>query len=212
MQTIILLNIHGYNLIMIPWNILLALVPCWIVFYAAKSVGKKKWKDLKNERFAFMAIFLIWLFALPNTAYLFMIPRHLVNYCRNFDEYRACLDGGSWIVMFFLTYALIGLPTFYYGLRKMEQLFKSMCGKIYAAFLPIIVIPLTSIAVMFGLYGRYNSWDVIFHPGKLLRTIGSYFTDMVMLTDFVVFTVLLYVIYYVTVRMINYCLNCDLFD
>jgi uncharacterized membrane protein len=198
MQSLLLLNIHDYNLIMIPWNILLALVPCWVVYYAAKSVGKKKWKDLKGHQLAFMLIFLVWLFMLPNTAYLFMIPRHLVNYCQNFDEYRACLDGGSWVVMFFFTYALIGLPTFYYGLRKMEQLFKSMCGKIYATLLPIIVIPLTSIAVMFGLYGRYNSWDTVFHPCELFRTFISYFTDLVLLVDFLIITICLYLIYYVS--------------
>ncbi len=196
MQSLLLLNIHGYNLIMIPWNILLALIPCWIAYYLAKGVGNKKWKDLKGQKVSFMLIFLIWLFTFPNTAYLFMIPRHLVNYCDDFDRYRVCLDG-SWKVLFFFTYAVIGLPTFYYGLNKMEKLFKSMCGKIYATYLPIIVIPLTTIAVMFGLYERFNSWDVIFRPLGLLRTVGSYFTDMIMLTDFLVITVCLYFIYYV---------------
>jgi uncharacterized membrane protein len=198
MQFIILLRIHGYNLIMIPWNIFLALTPCWIVYYTAKSVGKKKWENLKWRQPAFILIFLIWLFAFPNTAYLFVIPRHLVNYCDNFDKYRVCLDGGSWIVMFFVTYALTGLPTFYYGLNRMERLLKSMCGKIYAIFLPIIVIPLTSIAVMFGLYERFNSWDVISRPCELMKTVAFYFTDSAMLTDFLGFTICLYFIFYLT--------------
>jgi len=196
------MNIHGYNLIMIPWNIFLALIPCLIAYYSAKAVGKKKWKDLGRGQLVFMVIFLIWLFMLPNTAYLFMIPRHLVDYCDDYDKYRACLEG-SWKVMFFFTYAAIGLPTFYYGLRRMERLFKSMCGKIYAAFLPIIVIPLTSIAVMFGLYERYNSWDVIFRPCDLMRTFGSYFTETYLLTDFLVFTACFYLIYYVTRYLLN---------
>lgn len=196
MQSLLLLNIHGYNIVMIVWNILLALIPCWIVYYAAKSVGKRKWKQLKRDKFSFAILFLLWLFMLPNTAYLFFIVRHLVNYCDDFDRYRVCLDG-SWKVLFFFTYAAIGLPTFYYGLNKMEKLFKSMCGKIYATYLPIIVIPLTTIAVMFGLYERFNSWDVILRPLGLLRTVGSYFTDMIMLTDFLVITVCLYFIYYV---------------
>ena len=197
MQSILQLNIHGYNLIMIPWNIFLAIIPCIVVYYLAKGAGKKKWKDLKIHKLTFILIFLIWLFFLPNTAYLFMIPRHLVDYCSDYDKYRACLDG-SWKVMFFFTYAAIGLPTFYYSLRKMERLFRSMCGKIYATLLPIIVIPLTSIAVMFGLYERFNSWDVVFHPCELFSTAGSYFTEVHLLTDFLVFTVLLYFIFYLT--------------
>jgi uncharacterized membrane protein len=198
LQYIIQLNIHGYNIFMIPWNIFLAIIPCLVAYYSAKAVRKKKWKDLKGQQLAFMLIFLFWLFMFPNTAYLFMIPRHLVNYCRNFDTYRVCLDGGSWLVMFFSAYALIGLPTFYYALNKMERLFRSMCGKIYAVFLPIIVIPLTSIAVMFGLYERFNSWDVIFRPCELIRTVTSYFTDPRMIADFLGFTACLYLIYYIT--------------
>jgi uncharacterized membrane protein len=182
---------------MIPWNILLALVPCWIVYYLAKGVGNKKWKGLKNQKIIFIILFLFWLFMLPNTAYLFFIVRHLVNYCDDFDKYRVCLDG-SWKVMFFFVYAAIGIPTFYYGLNRMERLFKSMCGKIYATFLPIIVIPLISIAVMFGLYERFNSWDILFRPIDLLKTVTTYFTEIYLLTDFLVITVCLYFIYYVT--------------
>ncbi|MBU0577005.1 DUF1361 domain-containing protein [Patescibacteria group bacterium] len=197
MEYILQLDIHGYPLLMIPWNIILALVPCAIVYYLAKGVGKKKWKQLKNDRFAFMLIFLIWLFVLPNTAYLFMIPRHLVNYCDNLSMYRVCLDG-SWLVMFFFAYALIGLPTFYYGLNKMVRIFKTMCGDLAAKLLPIFTIPLISIAVMFGLYSRYNSWDVVFRPNCLLKTVASYFSETHLLIDFVVFTLGLYLIYYVT--------------
>jgi len=187
---------------MIPWNILLALVPCWIVYYLAKGVGNKKWKDLKNQKIIFIILFLLWLFMLPNTAYLFFIVRHLVNYCDDFDKYRVCLDG-SWKVMFFFVYAAIGIPTFYYGLNRMERLFKSMCGKIYATFLPIIVIPMTSIAVMFGLYERFNSWDILFRPIDLLKTVTTYFTEIYLLTDFLVITVCLYFIYYITSYLIK---------
>ena len=202
MEVLLQLNIHGYNLLMIPWNILLAAIPCWIVFQMAKSVGKKKWEKLGRQKIAFIILFLLWLFFFPNTAYLLTIVRHLVNYCDDFDRYRVCLDG-SWKVMFFFVYAAIGLPTFYYGLRKMEQLFKSMCGNIYATFLPIIAIPLTTIAVMFGLNSRYNSWDVVFRPIDLLKTVTTYFTEITLLTDFLVITALLYTIYY----SINYILK-----
>lgn len=206
MQSILMLNIHDYNLIMIVWNILLAIIPCWIVFRMTKSVGKKRWENLGKQKIAFIILFLIWLFFMPNTAYLLFIPRHLVNYCTDFDMYRVCADG-SWKVLFFFTYAAIGIPTFYYALNKMKKLFNSMCGKIYATFLPIIAIPLTTIAVMFGLYERFNSWDVVFRPLILLRTVGSYFTNSVMLIDFVVITILLYTIYYSTLFTIKYINN-----
>ncbi len=197
MQFLFHLNIHGYPVLVIPWNIFLAIVPCVIAYHLEKSVSGKKWKDLKGHKFAFIPIFIFWLFMLPNTAYLIFDVRHLADYCDNLDVYRVC-QNGSWLVIFFFTYALIGVPTLYYAINKMSRVFYTVFGRSVATSLPIFTIPLTSIGVMFGLYSRFNSWDVLFHPGELLRATGSYFTDLRLLTDFLVFTVCLYFIYYVT--------------
>jgi uncharacterized membrane protein len=198
MEFIFGINIHGYPLLGIFWNIFLAIAPCLVVYHLAKSVGQRKWKDLKSHTIAFVLIFLFWFFMFPNTAYLFMIPRHLVDYCDNYDKYRVCLDGGSWIVMIFAVYTLIGLPTFYYSLKKMGDIFKTLFNKTVSTVFPIIMIPLTSIAILLGLYSRFNSWDALFHPGRLLMTTGSYFTDTRMIVDFLVFTACLYLVYYIT--------------
>ncbi|MBN2087597.1 DUF1361 domain-containing protein [Candidatus Peregrinibacteria bacterium] len=197
MEQILLTNINGYNIIMIVWNLFLAFIPCIIVYQMTKSIGKKKWKKLSKHKIAFILLFLIWLFFFPNTAYLFTIPRHLVNYCDNFDKFRVCLDKQMWIPVFFFTYAFIGVPTFYYSLNKMSQLFESVFGKLQAKLMRLIVIPLTTIAVMFGLYERFNTWDVIFRPLNILRIAGSYITDMRMIIDFIVITLFLYFIYLV---------------
>ncbi len=92
MQFLFHLNIHGYPVLVIPWNIFLAIVPCLIAYHLEKSVGKRKWADLKGHKFAFILIFLFWLFILPNTAYLIFDVRHLVDYCDNLDMYRVCLN------------------------------------------------------------------------------------------------------------------------
>lgn len=191
------LNIHNYNLIAIVWNVFLALIPCIVVYYMAKSIGKKKWNKLGKQKTAFVLLFLFWLFFFPNTAYLFSIVRHLVNYCDDFDKYRVCAVG-TWKVLFFFTYAAIGIPTFYYALKKMEDLFKTAFNKASGNILPLIVIPLTTIGVMFGLLERYNTWDIIFRPTSLLKTVATYFTEIHPLTDFLVITALLYFIYYLT--------------
>ena len=198
MEFIFGINIHGYPLLGIFWNIFLAIVPCLIVHHLAKSVGQRKWKDLKSHTIAFVLIFLFWFFMFPNTAYLFMIPRHLVDYCDNYDKYRVCLDGGSWIVMIFAAYTLIGLPTFYYSLKKMGDIFKTLFNKTVSTAFPIIMIPLTSIAILFGLYSRFNSWDALFRPVNLVNALALYFTDTRMVVDFLVFTVCLYFIFYLT--------------
>ena len=197
MQFLFHLNIHGYPVLVIPWNIFLAIVPCLIAYHLEKSVGKRKWADLKGHKFAFILIFLFWLFILPNTAYLIFDVRHLVDYCDNLDMYRVCQDG-SWLVIFFFTYALIGVPTLYYAINKMSRVFYTVFGRSSETSLPVFAVPMTSIGVMFGLYSRFNSWDVLFRPFDLLRAFGAYFGEMSMIMDFLVFTACLYFIYYVT--------------
>jgi uncharacterized membrane protein len=197
MQFLFHLNIHGYPVLVIPWNIFLAIVPCLIAHHLSKSVGHKKWTDLKGHKSAFILIFLFWLFMLPNTAYLIFDVRHLIDYCDNLNIYRVC-QNGSWLVIFFFTYAVIGVPTLYYAINKMSRVFATVFGKPAATLLPVFAIPLTSIGLMFGLYSRFNSWDVLFRPVDLMKTVAFYFTDARMIVDFLVFTVCLYFIFYLT--------------
>jgi uncharacterized membrane protein len=191
------LSINKYNILTIFWNILLALIPCITVYYLTLTVKRKKWNDFKgSEKVSFILIFLFWLFMFPNTAYLFTIVRHLVNYCEHYDKYRVCAEGTTWMVMFFFTYSAIGLPTFYYALKKMTDVFKLLFNQMSATVLPIIVIPLTAIGVMFGLFERFNSWDLLLNPLGILRTTFGYFTDANLLINFLIFTISLYLIYY----------------
>ena len=195
MESIFSLFINKYQILMIFWNIILALIPCLTVYYLAKSVGKKKWGKLGGGQWAFATLFLFWLLMLPNTAYLFTMVRHLVNYCFDFDRYRVCAEE-AWIVMFFFVYALIGVPTFYYALNKMSRIFRTLFNEFAATFLPIITIPLVAIGVMFGLFERYNSWDVLTRVNEIIRTVFGYFTDGNQLLNLLVFTLSFYLIYY----------------
>jgi uncharacterized membrane protein len=178
------MQVNGYGLYFVLWNIFLALLPCWAVFFLGE------YRFLQKNRLLFALIFLFWLAMFPNTAYLFFMVRHLVDYCQDYDVYRVC-QTGSWVVLFFFFYALIGLPTFYYALNRMTKLIKRK-------WLPLPIIPLTSIGLMFGLYERFNSWDVITRPRLLLDAVIRYFTVPALLTDMIIFTVALFLIYYVT--------------
>ncbi|MBN2096694.1 DUF1361 domain-containing protein [Candidatus Peregrinibacteria bacterium] len=189
--------INKYKILMIFWNLFLALVPCLTAYYLAKAVGKKKWDKLGKGQWAFVFLFLFWLLMLPNTAYLFTMVRHLVNYCRDFDCYRVC-PGKTWMVMFFFVYALAGVPTFYYAIHKMKEVFKMLFSPRSAVFLPVVVIPLAAIGVMFGLFERYNSWDVLTRADEILKTLASYFTDGNHLLNLFAFTLSFYLIYYGT--------------
>ncbi|MBU1017669.1 DUF1361 domain-containing protein [Patescibacteria group bacterium] len=189
------ININNYKILMIFWNLFLALVPCLTVYYLTKAVGRKQWGKLGKAQWAFVFLFLFWLLTLPNTAYLFTMVRHLVNYCRDFNPYRVCPDR-TWMVMFFFIYALAGVPIFYYAIHKMTQVFKTLFSKRSAVILPVVVIPLTAIGVMFGLFERYNSWDVLTRADEIMSTLFSYFTNGNHLLNLFAFTLSFYLIYY----------------
>lgn len=196
MNLIFGLNIHGYSILGMFWNLLLILIPCFTVYGMAIAVRKRKWKALGGaERVVFAALFLYWLFWFPNTAYQFMIPRHLADYCAHFDKNRVC-DTGSWLVTFFFVYALAGLPAFYYALDRMEGLLASVFSRRLSKGFSLSVIPLTTLGVMLGLFERANSWEVLTNPLGLVNITVGYFQNTDMLLFFGVFTASLYLIYY----------------
>jgi uncharacterized membrane protein len=100
------------------------------------------------------------------------------------------------MVVLFFTYAVLGVPTFYYALNQTTGIFKKLFNPMSAKVLPIIVIPLTSIGVMYGLFERFNSWDILTDPFSLIIKGIGYFTDINLLFNFLIFTISLYLIYY----------------
>ncbi len=197
MTQLLLLKIHDYHILTIPWNIFLALAPCLIVYFLAKVIKNKHWASLTNiDCISFVLIFLYWLFYFPNTAYLLMVPRHLVDYCADWDVNRICMNQ-SWMVIFFVTYGFIGIPTFYYALKKMSLIFGKIFNLKLQQITPLTIIPLTSIGIMLGLSPeRFNTWEIITNPINILKVSLGYFTDKILFFNFLAFTICLYLIYY----------------
>jgi len=198
MNLIFGLNIHGYSVLGIFWNLFLILIPCLTVYGMTVAARGRTWKALGwAEKLAFITLFLYWLFWFPNTAYQFMVPRHLTDYCAQWDKNRVC-DTGSWLVTFFFTYAALGLPAFYYALERMGRLLDGLFQAKLSKGLVLITVPLTTLGVMLGLFERANSWDVLFEPLALVRQTLSQLGEPDNLLFFGVFTVSLYLIYYGT--------------
>jgi uncharacterized membrane protein len=175
--------INSYPVLMMAWNIFLALIPCWVAYGMLR-------KKISMKSAWFWPLFIIWFFFFPNTAYLFTMVRHLLNHCVDYNPLLRVCTEESWMVMFFFGYALIGLPTFYYALKKMTHL----VGRCF----PLVMIPFTSIGVLFGLVERFNSWDVIRNPMMIVQTGFSYFIEPDKILNLIVFTIVFYFIYYMT--------------
>lgn len=102
------------------------------------------------------------------------------------------------MVFFFFTYAAVGIPTFYYALKKMTLVLGRVFTKKMALLFPVVMIPFTSFGLLLGLFERFNTWDMLIRPVPVLSTALGYLGNEQDLFNIVFFSVILYIIYYGT--------------
>jgi uncharacterized membrane protein len=141
------------------------------------------------------AAFFIWLIFIPNTAYVISEVRHLLNYCPQTAAFKVC-EQGAWVILFFFTYATIGLVSFFYLLTAMRGLIKNIFGNRIAQVFIIIVIPVIALGMLLGLLNRWNSWELFIYPLDLFNTLISYISYRENLLNWLIFTVFLYLFYF----------------
>lgn len=197
MEFLLSIKILDYQVIFVPWNIFLALLPCWTAYFMWENLSKKEFKNLSFFSWIiFTFSFLFWLFFIPNTAYLFSASRHLINYCVNPGMSNVC-EYQFYVVPLFFIYSLIGIPTFIYALRKMSLILGKLFHPILTKIFPIIMSPIIVIGILLGLFERFNSWDVLYDPLFIIRIAIEYFTKPHMVLHFIIYTLALYFVYYV---------------
>lgn len=196
MDSLLNLHINNYWVPAMAWNIFLAIIPCFIVYLMGKKYQLKKWTmwGIKYQ-ILFILLFIIWLAFLPNTAYLMTDVRHLVDYCEEPGYLRVCREK-AYIVPIFFTYALIGVPTFYYALSKMTAILRKLFNKTVGRIFPIVMIPIISLGVMLGLVARFNSWDLVYAPFRIFHTAFVHLSDPNMLINIASYMGMLFLIYY----------------
>lgn len=182
------LEVNGYSLSFIIWNILLAVIAVLFSRYAAKILESKKAWYIKS------VVSVVWLALLPNTAYLISDARHIVNSCQLYSYGHIC-DDISWHVFFFFAYAAIGWPAYVLALRPMKNALYKRFGSRLGAIATIVIIYLSALGVMVGLVDRFNVWDIIIHPFALLAAAAAYFTNGTMFLNVFMIAIILGLLY-----------------
>ena len=184
--------VNGYPLSCFFWNLFLAIIP----FFLCAGMGRL-WSCSRLKHFSHKlaagVLGLLWLLFIPNAAYIMTMVRHLLDFCPD-NYYRICIQN-SWMIIVFFTYAVIGWVAFVYLVNQMKSLVNSIWGKIAARFYIWVIIPFISLGVMLGLVNRWYSWEFFVFPLDVARNILLYFTDIVNLLNWLVFTVFFYVLY-----------------
>ena len=124
---------------------------------------------LRNRRWIWWPLGALWLVFLPNTAYLLTEWRHFLEYVVNspgevraaeYDSY-ALIDFLS-LSTFYVVYSGAGLLAFAMSIWPIERMCKP------GPFAKAAFFFLCAIGVYLGLIRRLNTWDVLYHPRRVL--------------------------------------------
>lgn len=147
------------------WNLFLA----WIPYWAAMGLwiihqAKTHW-PVAVRRISLAALGAIWFLFLPNAPYLVTDLIH----------FRRFLGGGMWAwsdIFMMMIFIWIGLMLGALSLYLVHLVVARTFGRAAGWGFVAGMVPLTSVGVYVGREFRWNSWEVITDPGKLMSDLN----------------------------------------
>jgi uncharacterized membrane protein len=190
------LEFGDLSVLILVWNLSLILVPFLIVLFLKRyfhNISPEK----RVKRSAVLTVGgFAWLMFIPNSAYIITQIRHLLGYCPAGSLRDVCVPG-AWMIMFYFIYSIIGWISFVFLLRQMKGFLTDIAGKRTADIFILAVIPMISLGVLLGLINRFNSWEIFVEPLIIMDVVLIYFTDLIYLINWSVFTLGLYILYFI---------------
>lgn len=188
------IKIGDYQLATVFFNLFLILIP--LAIYALLLWYWRRTRFIKPVQKIFAGlIFFFWLIFIPNTAYVITEVRHLLNYCPPAAAFKVC-EQGAWIILFFFSYALIGLIAYYYLVTAMRRLIKNIFGDTIAKIFIVCIIPAIALGVLLGLLNRWNTWELFIYPLDLFNTLITYISYPLNLKNWFIFSAFLSLFYF----------------
>ncbi|APO47248.1 hypothetical protein BS614_26490 [Paenibacillus xylanexedens] len=149
----------------LSWDMFLAWVP-FIISSCIRYIFNKK---LTTTSMICMGLMCgVWLFFLPNAAYLFTEILHSFRYFDAQGEVRFWVNIDFWYGLT-LTFAvaIIGLLLSTCSIIQIHGMLNKLINKYISMMVVGVILLLSSIGVYIGRFNRWNSWDVLSRPGKI---------------------------------------------
>jgi uncharacterized membrane protein len=147
-------RVHGG----LAWNLFLAWIPfvLALVLYERSRAGAS-WRVLAP-------LCLLWLAFFPNAPYLVTDLKHVGNGGQVPVLYDVLLlSAAAWLGL------LLGLTSLF----LVHAVARRLIGVLDAWALVVAVLALSSFGIYLGRVQRWNSWDLVVHPGPLGHQIGA---------------------------------------
>jgi len=141
------------------WNVFLAWLPLMFAILA-----EDHFQEGKRPGWRLLGMSAAWLLFFPNAPYIFTDLVHLTN--RFFPHF--------WVdLTIVLSCAFTGLILGFVSLYLMQSIVTRMLGRVAGWAFVAAAAGLGSFGIYLGRFLRFNSWDVIAKPGKLVESISS---------------------------------------
>lgn len=146
------------HFLFLNWNLFLAFIP-WL-FTMILTLNP----NLQKSRLAVFGMLGVWLLFFPNASYILTDLFHLSHH----SSMPIWFD-----LVLILAFAWTGLMYGFLSLWNLERLMEQFLSKRVIVMLSVFLLFVSSFGIYIGRYLRWNSWDILHHPGHLIGDIGD---------------------------------------
>lgn len=161
-----------YAITHLSWNVLLAVIAVGLALAIPPIARRHHERDDHLLAPLLALVVVLWFVFLPNTCYLLTEPRHLFQPL-DYGDLWARTHGDRDATMPFVVrlviaavYAAVGAVTFAAAIRPVRAVCEAR-GFRTRRWLPIFFF-IMAVGVYLGLFLRFNSWDALTDPGRVV--------------------------------------------
>ncbi len=183
---------HSFETTNLVWNLVLA----WVPFALALVVYDWARRGAPTE--VLVAVGVVWLLFLPNAPYIVTDLKWLGHYESGTHWFDPVLIGAA---------AAIGLALGFFSLYLVQSVVAARHGRLVGWVLAWSALVASGLGVYLGRFERWNSWDVVTEPTRVVGRLGSAALDplahgrpLVLSVSFAVAWCMGYALFYSTFR------------
>ena len=155
------LNLFNQSSDRIIWNLFLAFIPLILSFYLFRLSA--------TRNLVWWAILLVFIAFLPNAPYILTDSIHIIELSQDSPNWAIILILIPQYVLFITT----GFEAYVISLTKLDNYLVDLIAKRYLILVNALAHILCVIGIYIGRFERFNSWDLVTEPVKVLFTTWS---------------------------------------
>ena len=152
------LNLFNQSTDRIIWNLFLALIPLTLSFYLFRPSAMRN--------LLWWATLLIFIAFLPNAPYILTDSIHIIELSQNYPNWAIALV----LIPQYSLFIVVGFEAYVVALTRLEEYLSNWFAQKYSILTQAIAHGLCIIGIYLGRFERFNSWDFVAQPGRVIIT------------------------------------------